>query len=182
MKKIAFLLSFLFLAHPGWANNLDMFFKTDSQYQDVLVHEVLSVDRIVIYTKDREKEQVKLIGVKGPKKEPKKKTVQRDQFGFRIKDPVVPTSSVEDRAFAYVQELLDQKHVRLEFDDEKKDAEGHTLAYVFLKDKQNTLANAEILRMGYAQLQIRPPNTKYQKELLAAYKEARQQLRGFQGL
>ena len=77
-------------------------------------------------------------------------------------------------------DLLDQKRVRLEFDDDKKDDELNTLAYVFLKD-ENTFINAEILRQGYAQLQVRPPNTKYKQELRSAYKEAREQFRGVHG-
>jgi endonuclease YncB( thermonuclease family) len=41
--------------------------------------------------------------------------------------------------------------------------------------------NAEILRQGFAFLQIRPPNTKYSKELREAYTEARLEKRGLQG-
>ena len=35
----------------------------------------------------------------------------------------------------FTRELLEGQHVRLEFDNEKKDDDYFTLAYVFLKDK-----------------------------------------------
>ena len=84
-----------------------------------------------------------------------------------------------DQAFNFIKELLEGKRVRLEFDEQKKDIDQKTLAYVFLI-KTNLFVNKEILRQGFAYLHISPPNTKYENELKKAYKEAAQEQRGLQ--
>ncbi len=48
-------------------------------------------------------------------------------------------------------------------------------------DSYNDFLNAEILRQGFANLSIRPPNMKFAKELREAYREARAEKRGLQG-
>jgi len=62
--------------------------------------------------------------------------------------------------------------VELEFDEERTDSYGRLLAYVHdpLTDE---MMNAEMLRSGYAQLWIIPPNTKHEDELRAAQREAK---------
>jgi len=67
----------------------------------------------------------------------------------------------------------------LEFDVERKSGDYKTLAYVFLA-KDNIFVNAEILRQGYAYLQIIPPNTRYVELFKEAYREARLERRGLQ--
>jgi len=175
----------LTLISPGLASgesNFDFFFKTDAQYQDVIVAEILGADTIVLQEKIGEKaERIKLIGLRAAQA-PRKKTVDidRDQYGFAVKEEVSPLTTVEEQAIEFVQELLVGKHVRLEFDAEKIDEANTTLAYVFLIE-DNTFVNTEILRHGFAHLHIRPPNSKYTSKLREAYKEARAEERGLQG-
>jgi len=161
--------------------NMDFFFKNSDDYASVLVHEVRSADRFIIINRQNEKESIKLIGLSAPKA-PKVKEVdvERDQYGFPIKENTGPLSTIEEQSFSFVKELLENKKVRLEFDSSKKDEDNNTLAYVYLVD-DNTFVNAEILRQGMADLQIRPPNTKHKTELRQAYQEARQEKRGLQG-
>ena len=55
--------------------------------------------------------------------------------------------------------LVEGKKLRLEYDVQKQDKYGRTLAYVYLED--GTFVNAELVRMGYAQVSTYPPNVKY---------------------
>lgn len=73
------------------------------------------------------------------------------------------------------KKLVFLKKVRLEFDKQKKDPQGRTLAYVFVK---KTFINAEIVRNGCAKARIVEPNIKYRNVLLDAEKKAKNADRG----
>jgi micrococcal nuclease len=73
------------------------------------------------------------------------------------------------------QKLVLLKKVRLEFDKEKKDSEGRTLAYVFVK---NVFVNAELIKLGFAKTNIVPPNDKYKNMFLDYEKKAKQSEKG----
>lgn len=68
------------------------------------------------------------------------------------------------------KELVLNKNVRLEFDVEKKDRFGRTLAYVFVQDLNVSI---ELAKAGVAVSQTLQPNVKYQKEILDGQKSAR---------
>ncbi len=70
--------------------------------------------------------------------------------------------------------------MELEFDQEREDQFGRLLAYVHLSD--GTLFNETLLRQGYAQLYIVPPNDKYEARFTAAQQEARDANRGLWAL
>jgi len=55
--------------------------------------------------------------------------------------------------------LVEGKKVRLEYDVQKQDKYGRTLAYVYLED--GIFVNAELVKQGYAQVATYPPNVKY---------------------
>lgn len=162
-------------------NNFDFFFKPSSDYVDVKVEEVRSVDRFVIYSSENKKEIIRMIGLK-PSEVPKRKRIKskRDQYGFVVNDDVSPTSPIEEQAYEFSKSMLLGQRVRLEFDSTKTDDDNNTLAYVYLLD-DDVFVNREVLRKGFAQLQVRPPNTKYRKELRAAYQEARRDKLGYHG-
>ena len=145
-----------------------------SQYRDVVVERVLTADTIMLdgYKK------IRLIGLKAPEA-PRRPKTEYDKNGMPIEKPVLPENTFEEKAYAFASHLLLGKHIRLEFDDSRNDDDFMTVAYVFLVE-DGTFANAEILRYGYADLQIKPPNLKYEDELRAAYREARQEKRGMQ--
>jgi micrococcal nuclease len=71
--------------------------------------------------------------------------------------------------------LVEGKRVRLEFDLDTLDKYGRTLAHVFVGD---THVNLELVRQGYANVYTVPPNLKYNEDLLAAEREAREGQRG----
>lgn len=160
--------------------SFDLMFNSTNNYKDVVVQEVINVDEIIIENYLKKGEKIKLIGLRAPKIETRRKKIDRDKNGFIIEEKVETATSVEEQALAYVKELLENEHVRLEFDSSKRDDNFNTVAYVHIIEG-NIFANFEILRNGYAYLRITPPNTKYAGELRQAYKEARDEKRGFQG-
>ncbi len=71
---------------------------------------------------------------------------------------------------------LAQTKVRLEFDQEKQDKYHRYLAHIFTE--QGVHINLELVRLGYASLNIFPPNLKYVTTLLQAEQAAESQQRG----
>lgn len=69
---------------------------------------------------------------------------------------------IANRAKAFNTELVDAKEVRLEFDVEKKDRYGRTLAYVWVAGK---LANAELVNAGLARAHTYGANRKHADKL-----------------
>ncbi|MFT9494587.1 MULTISPECIES: thermonuclease family protein [Bacillota] len=63
-------------------------------------------------------------------------------------------------ASAFTKELLNGQKVKLEYDKEKTDPYGRTLAYVYLPDGR--MVNEEILRAGLAEVVVYEPNDKYE--------------------
>jgi micrococcal nuclease len=79
------------------------------------------------------------------------------------------------QASRHNQKLVLLKKVRLEFDKERKDKAGRTLAYVFVK---NVFVNAELIKLGYARTNIVSPNDKYKNMFLDYEKKAKQSEKG----
>ena len=73
-------------------------------------------------------------------------------------------------------ELVQSKTVRLEFDIERFDDYGRTLAYVFLPD--GSMVNEKLLQSGMAHCLYKMPNIKYEDRLLKAQRAAMQDRRG----
>jgi len=71
--------------------------------------------------------------------------------------------------------LVEGKEVRLERDATETDKYGRLLRYVYVDD---TLVNAELVRLGMAEARAYPPDTKYQDMLEQMEREARQAGRG----
>lgn len=81
-----------------------------------------------------------------------------------------------DEATAYLQKLIGGKIVRLEFDIDRTDRYGRTLAYVYLAD--GTFVNAELIRNGYAAIMTVQPNVKYLDYFLKLERRARNNNKG----
>jgi len=71
--------------------------------------------------------------------------------------------------------LVDGKRVRLELDVQSRDRYGRLLAYVWLGD---TMINAELVRLGYAQVMTVPPNVRHQALFVQLQRDARAARRG----
>lgn len=73
------------------------------------------------------------------------------------------------------EDLVLEKEVYLEYDKEKSDRYGRTLAYLFIN---NLLVNAEIAIRGLAISESIQPNIKYQKEIMDAQAQAKANCQG----
>ncbi len=82
-------------------------------------------------------------------------------------------------AWNFTRKQLDGKDLGLEFDVQRHDRFGRTLAYVWLTDGR--LFNLLILREGYAQVLTIPPNIRYASLFVACQREARENRRGLWG-
>jgi len=91
------------------------------------------------------------------------------------KDPRKPVQYFGQEAYEFTKGLVEGKRVRLEYDWNKKDKYGRTLAYVYLED--GTFLNAEIIKRGYGFANTRFP-FKYLEEFRQYEREARENERG----
>ena len=76
-----------------------------------------------------------------------------------------------DEASKANRDLVEGKTVWLALDTQPTDRYGRILAYVWVAD---TFVNAELVRLGYANVYTKPPNVRYSQEILAAEQEARE--------
>jgi micrococcal nuclease len=94
------------------------------------------------------------------------------------------------------RQLVDNKHVRLELDVQSRDRYGRLLAYVWVavgaappegagtaqsrgdQTDKWIMINAELVRLGYAQVMTVPPNVRYQELFLKLQRDAREAGRG----
>lgn len=109
-----------------------------------------------------DKERVRLIGVDTPE----------------TKDPRKPVQCFGQEAAAFTGQLKGRT-VWLEYDIQKTDRYGRTLAYVFLDD--GAFFNLILVEEGYAQPMTIPPNVKYSEQFLEASRSARDAGRGLWG-
>ena len=93
-------------------------------------------------------------------------------------DPRRPVEFFGKEAGAFTRRLVDGKRVRLEYDWERTDRYGRTLAYVYLPG--GTFVNAEIIRRGYGHAYTRFP-FKYLERFRQLEREARAAGRGLWG-
>ncbi len=102
-------------------------------------------------------------------------------IGIDTPESVAPGEPVQCNALAasrFTTQRLDGERVRLEFDVERTDRYGRTLAYVWLGHE---LFNETLVREGYAFVTTYPPDVKYVDRFLAAQREARAHDRGVWG-
>lgn len=86
------------------------------------------------------------------------------------------------RAFALNRRLVARQTARLELDLGRRDTYGRLLAYVWVRRaRRRLMANAEMIRRGFAQVMTIPPNVKYQELFLKFQREAREARRGLWG-
>ena len=90
-------------------------------------------------------------------------------------DPRKPVQCFGKEASAKNSELVFGKYVRLEKDISDVDMYGRLLRYVWVVDVASStevMVNAELIRLGYAQVSTYPPDVKYQDYFLELQDEA----------
>ncbi|MCA9400470.1 MAG: thermonuclease family protein [Candidatus Omnitrophica bacterium] len=178
MKKLnllLFLTLFCYQTNLHAQTNFEFFFSHSKNYDNVLVKEVISAERLRLESG----EKVQLIGVRVPQLTLTRKNIdiERDEYGFIIRNDENPETPIEEKAYLYVKELLENQYVRLEFDEEKKSENFDTYAYVYLTET-GLFVNEDLLKKGFAFLRISPPNLKYETLLRQAYQQARNEFLG----
>jgi len=76
------------------------------------------------------------------------------------------------------RDLVAGRQVRLELDAQTHDRYGRVLAYVWV---DGAMINAELVRLGYAQVMTIPPNVRHQALFRRLQREAREAERGLWG-
>lgn len=93
-------------------------------------------------------------------------------------DPSQPAQCFGREASALNKQLVEGKNVRLEKDISETDKYGRLLRYVYVGD---LFVNAELVRLGFAQVVTYPPDVKYVDLYLQLQREAREANRGLWG-
>jgi len=93
-------------------------------------------------------------------------------------DPRKPIQCFGVEASKKNKELVEGKEARLEKDITDKDKYGRLLRYVYV---DNLFINLELVKQGFATSYTYPPDIKYQAEILAAERQAREANRGLWG-
>ena len=101
-------------------------------------------------------------------------------IGVDTPESVHPDQSRNSRegktASEWTHNLLSGEKVRLEYDKERTDKYGRTLAYVYYKDE---MVNEMLLKKGFAKTMIIEPNIKYADRFKRLEKQAKQDKAGF---
>lgn len=170
MKRILFLVGLCLLLSGCVTENLVRSAASTSREEAPVLcglYEVVRVsdgDTIVVQV-DGEEVSVRLIGVDAPE------SVHFDD------SKNTPEGAV---ASQWTCDLLDDAFVYLEYDVEKTDKYGRTLAYVYLDDGV-TMVERSMLADGMAQVMTIQPNSKYADEFVEIQKNARENEAGFWG-
>ncbi|MCQ4034573.1 thermonuclease family protein [Kaistella montana] len=102
-------------------------------------------DTVVIQDESQNEYKIRFIGIDAPESRNVGKRKQVQVFGFEAK--------------SHLKKMLADKKVRLEFDVQKIDRYGRTLAYVYLEN--GIFLNQYLVQKGYARMATFPPNIKY---------------------
>jgi len=126
-----------------------------------MVMRVVDGDTIEISPSKDGKNTVTLVGIDAPE----------------IRKPGCGPQPFSQEAADYAS-LWEGRKVRLEFDQERTDEYGQLLAYV-RDPATGKMMNVDMIRNGYAQVYVVPPNTKHEEELRKAQDQAKSDSGGF---
>ena len=102
-----------------------------------------------------------------------KKVLTVRYIGITTREARMPADSMiagPAEAAEYNRALVLGQTVRLELDAQEKDAQGRTLAYVYVGD---LMVNAEMVANGYAAVSVKEPNVQFQEMLQGYERQAR---------
>lgn len=131
----------------------------------VTVTSVTDGDTVEVSPAVNGEEDVRLIGMDTP-----------ETFGSSGEQPYA------QEATKFTEARLEGRRIELRFDVERKDYYGRVLAYVHLPGNRGSTFNETLVREGYAQVAIFPPNVRYVERLEEAQRQARAARRGIWGL
>ena len=136
--------------------SVGFFEKTNLPYiEEVSVYKVVDGDTFWVRNRKGNKVKIRLIGIDAPE----------DRNAFHKKKH--PFGIVSKR---YLDSLILDKNIRLEYDVDSLDRYGRTLAYAYLQD---VFINENMIKNGYALLMTVPPNVKYASQFVEGLNHAR---------
>ena len=151
---------FQFVNHSGPFSDSESQHQSDNSNLNgkdkVYVKRVVDGDTFVAQ-KNGEEIKVRLIGVDTPE------TVK----------PNTPVQPYGKQASNYTKKYLTHQNVYLEYDKEKQDRYGRTLAYVWIS--KDRMYNKELVEKGLAREKYFSPNGKYRNVFIEAQNKAKQQ-------
>ena len=142
---------------------------SDTNYTYYTVTRVVDGDTIVL----SDKTKVRYIGIDTP---PSKGGKELDRAVKRTGKDKELIKKLGKEASESNRKLVESKKVRLEYDVQKTDKYGRTLAYVYLEN--GIFVNAWLVENGFARVSTYPPNVKYQNKFIELERKAREERRG----
>ncbi len=137
----------------------EFFFTGEHGSGEYYVLDVIDGDTVILQGVDS---HLRYIGIDTPE------TIKNDSAG----DPL------SREAKELNKDLVGGKRIRVEFDEEKYDAYGRMLGYIFI---DGVFVNEEIVRRGLARTLFLKKNRKYAPEILEAEEDAKRNKRGIWG-
>jgi micrococcal nuclease len=104
-------------------------------------------------------EKVRLIGIDSPELNDSRATVRQ----------------LAEKCYEFARSIIEGRRVRLEYDQDRVDKYGRTLAYIYLEN--GTFINAEMVKQGFAYAYVKYP-FKHMDDFRRYEQEARQNSRG----
>ncbi|MCU5745605.1 thermonuclease family protein [Staphylococcus sp. SQ8-PEA] len=150
-------LTFQYINHTGPFKNNNPEQHGPEHTEKVHIDRVVDGDTFVAHKSNGDRIKVRLIGIDTPE------TVK----------PNTPVQPYGKEASNYSKRHLNQKDVFLEYDKEKEDRYGRTLAYVWLDNQ--TLYNKKLVEEGLAREKYFSPNGKYRQVFKKAEQKAKEQ-------
>ncbi len=120
-------------------------------------------DTIKVKDDDGKEVSVRMIGIDAPESRPNKRLELQMRQQGKDKNTIL---ELGEKSKAHLKELVGKNEfVYLEYDVQKYDKYGRTLAYVYILDKNKRLSmlNEQMLKDGFACLLTIPPNVKHVK-------------------
>jgi len=130
--------------------------------------------RLYVKWKMKKKKNIRLIGIDAPESIITTKAYRDSE---KTGDSIETIKKMGELSKKFVMKnLRPGTKIKLEFDIQKSDRYGRTLAYVYLPN--GAMLNELIVKEGYAQVSTHPPNVKYEKLFIERQKEAIENNRG----
>ncbi|MDK7282632.1 thermonuclease NucI [Staphylococcus pettenkoferi] len=152
-------LAFQYINHTGPFKQSGSDSEAPENTEKVHVERVVDGDTFVASDAHHKRLKVRLIGMDTPE------TVK----------PNTPVQPYGKEASNYSKKHLNQEDVYLEYDKEREDRYGRTLAYVWLD--QHTMFNKELVEKGLAREKYFAPNGKYRDVFKRAERQAKKEQR-----
>lgn len=125
-------------------------------HNPLLVTRVIDGDTFLVNHPQNPKLRIRLIGVDAPE----------TSYAYNRRP-----QPYGQEAKAFLQSLILNKHIKLEYDVDSLDRYGRTLAYAYLSDGR--MVNDLLVAEGYAKVATYPPNVKYVDRFVESQSKAR---------